>query len=87
MQMEGHVEEMYRLVRKDGGHAYFSVELFRSAPEGDRYFLVHEIPQALAILRRHFDFDLDAIPHDRMVRAAKLGGAASFILSALLVPK
>ncbi len=87
VQMEGHAEEMHRLVRKDRGRAYFSVEIFRAAPKGEQYFLVHEIPQALAILRRHFHFDLDAIPHDRMIRATQLGDATSFILSALLVPK
>jgi hypothetical protein len=87
IQMEGHAEELHRLVRKDRGRVYFSVELFRSAPVGDRYFVVHEIPEALAILGRRFEFDFGSISHDRILRPANLGGATSIILSVVLVPR
>lgn len=86
VQMEGHAAEMYRLVNKEHGKVFFSVELFRSVEKSEDFFLVHEIPQALDILGRRFHFDFQSLPVDQCLRNASVGGGTSIMLSAVLTP-
>ena len=57
VQIEGHCGEIFRLLSKENGRAYLSVELFRSLPAGDDFFLTHESPQLLKSLQRRFFLD------------------------------
>ena len=74
--VEGHVQEMYRILNKQHGKVYLSVELFRSLPQQeDSYFLVHGIAQALDVLNRYFHFEFSPIPPEQSLRkrAARTG--------------
>jgi hypothetical protein len=88
MMLDAHIEEMYRVVNKERGTAYFSVELFSSLPEpeSDRYFLVQQIPQALEKLRTYFTFDFTIIPPERVLRRAMMRTQSSIIQSFVLRP-
>ena len=86
-QMEGHVREMYRIVNKERGRVYFSAELFRSLPEDDTFFLVHNMPNALDILSQYFSFDFQTIPVEHTLQNTAMGDGVSIVQSYLLTPK
>lgn len=87
IQMEAHVDELYRLVEKEHGVVYFSVELFRSIPRSPYYFLVHEIPRALDLIGRRFNFDIERIPPKNALRSTPIGDATSIVQCYVLKPK
>ena len=88
IQMDGHADEIYRLVNKDHGRAYFSVELFRTLPkEEDGYFLVHEIPAVFQALSRYFYFDFETISPAETLRSAPMGKGTSIVQCYVLAPK
>jgi len=86
--MDAHLSEIYRVVNKDHGKVYFSVELFSSQPqlEKDQYFLVQGMPQVLEKLRTLFLFDFSVIPLQRAYRRTKMGAQSSIIQSYVLTP-
>ncbi|MCZ6556265.1 MAG: hypothetical protein O7A69_00635 [SAR324 cluster bacterium] len=86
MQFEGHAMEMHRILDKQRGKAYFSVELFRSLTHGDEYFLVHEIASALKVLNDYFHFDFSCILPSKILRAANIGGGTSIIQCLVMTP-
>lgn len=87
IQIEGHIKELYRLVKKEGGRVYFSVELFHSLSDQNELFMVHEIPKAMEELGRYFFFDFQAIPHDQALRKIEKENQVSILTSFLLKPK
>ena len=87
VQIEGHCAEIFRLLDKDQGRAYLSVELFRSLPDGNDFFLVHESPQLLDSLSRHFFFDFVSILAENSVRSHVMGKGTSIVQSFVLRPK
>jgi hypothetical protein len=86
--MDAHLSEIYRVVNKEHGKVYFSVELFSSQPqpEKDQYFLVQGMPQVLEKLRTLFLFDFSVIPLQRAYRRTKMGAQSSIIQSYVLTP-
>ena len=78
--------EMYRILNKERGRAYFSVEFSRSVSDSteDDYFLVHEIPTAMAVLGKYFFLDFKLIPPDRTLRAIEMDSGTSVIQSYVL---
>ena len=86
LQIEGHAREIHRILNKERGKAYFSVELFRSLPEGGEYFLVHEIAQAMEVLNEHFHFDFSTIPPEKTLRQREFGAGTSIIQCLVLTP-
>jgi hypothetical protein len=86
-QVEGHVRELHRLVEKSCGKVYFSVELFRTVPERDEFFLVQEIPKAMDAIGRYFLFDFEIIPPDKVLLRADAGEGVSLVQSYFLTPK
>ncbi len=87
MQIEGHAAEMHRLLDKERGRAYLSVEFFRTLPSGRDFFLVHETPRLLEALGRYFFFDFDALPPEEGARKHAMGSGTSVIQSFVLTPK
>lgn len=94
MQVAGHISEIYRLVNKEHGKVYFSVELFCAlpaaespAPRGDDYFLVHHMPYALETLSRFFFFDFQLIPPETSLRNTQIGEGHSVVQCYVLTPK
>ena len=87
IQLDGHVKELYRLVNKAQGNVYFSVELFRSLPERDEFFLVHEMPYVLNILSNYFLFDFTLFPLESTLKRMEIGEGRSVIQSYLLTPR
>ena len=87
VQIEGHCAEIFRLLNKEDGRAYLSVELFRSLPACDDFFLTHESPQLLESLERHFFFDFVSIPAEKAVRSHAMGEGTSIVQSFVLRPK
>lgn len=87
LQMEGHAAEIYRMLNKENGKAYFSVEFFRSLPTGDDFFMVHESPQVLTSLDRYFHFDFASISPDQSLQAYSMGAGNSVVQSFVLAPK
>ncbi len=86
VQAEGHIKEMYRLVNKDHGKVYFSVELFHARPDSDEFFLVQEIPQAMNILRQYFAFDFKSLPYDHTLHKIVVNDRPSIVQSYVLAP-
>ena len=86
--MDAHLSEIYRVVNKNHGKVYFSVELFssQSQPEEEQYFLVQGMPQVFEKLRTLFLFDFSVIPLQRAYRRAKMGAQTSIIQSYVLTP-
>lgn len=87
IQIEGHCEEIFRLLDKEHGRAYLSVELFRSIPTEDDYFLVHETPQLLETMKRLFFFDFDSIPAEKVLTINDMGPGKSVVQSFVLRPR
>jgi len=87
-QIRQHVQELYRLVKKDGkGRVYFSVELFRNDPHGEGYFLVQDMPKALDVLGEYFRFDFDLFQETNVLHRASIDAGTSIIQNYVLVPK
>lgn len=87
-QVESHVKEMYRIIKKDlKPRIYLSAELFHSYPGTDRYFLVHHMPKALEIISKYFYFDFNQpFPEDALVKS-QVGEGWSVTQCYLLTPK
>ena len=77
-QIEGHLDEVARVMAPDG-RFFAAFELFhRRAPDGG-WFLIRPMHEALRLLDRRFDFDLDLItPGDSTVRL-QIGGSPSIV--------
>jgi hypothetical protein len=86
MQVEGHVQEMHRLVEKQRGRVYFSVELFEKHPERGDFFLVQGAPLMLEALGEYFFFDLELTGLDRALRSVEVGEGRSVIQTYVLAP-
>ena len=84
VQIEGHCAEIFRLLSKEDGRAYLSVELFRSLPACDDFFLTHESPQLLESLQRRFFFDFVSIPAEQAGRSHAMGEGTSIVQSFVL---
>lgn len=87
VQVDGHAAEMHRMLKKQHGKAYVSVELFRTLPTGDDFFLVQEIPQAMEVLGKYFFFDFRLIPPAETLRDTKMGAGSSIIECYVLTPR
>ncbi len=86
LQVQAHAKEMHRIVNKERGKVYFSVELFRTLPQKQEYFLVHEMTRAIKILADYFHFDFQTIPPERALRKSKSGEGYSLVQCFLLTP-
>lgn len=87
IQIEGHAAEIYRLLNKEHGRAYFSVEVFRSLSSDDDFFLVHGMPQLLTALERWFFFDFDALTPEKTLHGYTMEDGTSIVQGFLLRPK
>jgi hypothetical protein len=86
-QLEGHCQEMLRLL-KPGGRIYFSIEALHAGGPSEPYFQPEVSCKAMGVIGRHFHFDLRTLPE--MVapaRTAMVEGGESVIQSYLLVPQ
>jgi hypothetical protein len=86
IQVEAHAEELFRLVNKEHGHVFFSVELFQKFPEAEQFFVVPGIPSALETLGKRFAFVFDAIPPERALHRVAVAPGASIVQSYVLRP-
>lgn len=90
IQVEGHFQELYRIVNKTSGKVYFSVELFRSIPGQDSCFLVKGSAKTMEILDRFFTYDFETLPIEKTLKRANAdedGSGFSVIQSYVLTPK
>ncbi|MEJ2565826.1 MAG: hypothetical protein P8141_07640 [Gammaproteobacteria bacterium] len=89
MQVETHIRELYRILKKDGGsRAYLAMELFRAYPEGrSEYFLVQDIAKALEVVDKYFSFQLDDLLGGRILSKMELGDGISVNQNYVLIPK
>jgi hypothetical protein len=89
MQVDAHVRELYRILKKDGSaRAYLSSELLRSYPGGEeQYFLVQDVVKALEVVDRYFAFELDELLGDQLLSKVALGDGVSVNQNYVLVPK
>ncbi|HEY5603547.1 MAG TPA: hypothetical protein VIM41_10585 [Gammaproteobacteria bacterium] len=88
LQVETHVREMHRIVKKDGkARIYLSAELFRSHPSNDNFFLVQDMPIALDTLAKYFLFKFDACLGEKVLSKSELGQGVSINQCYCLVPK
>ncbi len=69
------------------GKVYFPVELFRSVPCRDDFFLIQEIPKAMDVFGQYFLFDFRLISPDRVPRRMNTGEGVSLVQSYFLPPK
>ena len=60
-------------MKKERGKVYFSVEWFRSLPQGFDFSLVHEIARALEMPDDVIHFDFSTVPRERALRSPPLG--------------
>lgn len=86
-QMDGHVREMYRILDKDGGKGFFSVELFRNLPGENRFFLIKEICFALEMLSQYFHFNFHHLAVKEILQAETMGDGTSIIQSYVITPR
>jgi hypothetical protein len=86
-QMEGHCQEMLRLLKPEG-RIYFSIETLHSHRASEPYFQAEVSCKAMSIIGRYFYFDLQTLP-DIVTPAhtAMVAGGKSVIQSCLLLPK
>jgi SAM-dependent methyltransferase len=86
-QVEGHCQEMLRLL-KPGGRIYFSIEALHADRPTDPYFQPEVSCKAMGIIGRNFYFDLQTLPEIVVLaRAAMVRGGESIIQSCLLLSK
>lgn len=86
-QVTRHVQEMHRLVKKDGeARVYLSVELFRSDENHGLYFLVQDIAKAMDIVGEYFLFDLEIMPQNEILNHVQIDSETSVIQNYVLVP-
>jgi len=87
-QMRQHMQELYRLVKKDGkGRVYFSVELFRRDTQSQDYFLVQDMPKALGMVGEYFLFDFEMLPESKVLHRSDIDDGISIIQNYVLIPK
>ena len=87
-QVKRHVEEMFRLVKKDGkGRIYFSVELFRLNTDGKLYFLVQDMQKTLEIIGHYFLFDFDTLPESDVLHRCDIDDGVSIVQNYMLSPR
>lgn len=86
IQVEAHIQELYRIVEKRHGRVYLSVETFRSVPGEDQFFLVHDIPQALEVMGEYFHFDYNLLPPEQSLRISPSGEGNSLVQGFVLSP-
>lgn len=88
LQVESHVKEMYRIVKKDNkARVYVSTELFRSYQSDDVFFLVQDMPKALEILGKYFLFYFDNLLESKVLRKTETGEGVSINQCYTLTPK
>jgi len=86
-QMEGHCQEMLRLLKPDG-RIYFSIEMLHAGNSSDPYFLAEVSCKAMGIIGRYFYFDLQTLPEILTpTHTAMVAGGKSVIQSWLLLSK
>ena len=85
-QMQGHCEEIVRLLRPDG-RVYFSMEILHQPGEGGNWFQPKIVPKILDVLNRFFFYDVESLPG---LLATETGesplGGRSVIQTSLLKP-
>ena len=87
VQVEGHAWEIHRILDKERGRAYLSLEMFRTVPgTKDEHYPVSMFGRALENLGRYFHFDFQSITPERALRASKIGEGISIIQSLVLKP-
>jgi len=86
-QMEGHCQEMLRLLKPEG-RIYFSIETLHSDRSSEPYFHAEVSCKAMSIIGRYFYFDLQTLPEIiTPAHAAMATGGKSVIESCLLLSK
>ena len=94
-QLEGHARELYRLVNRQHGRVYFSVELFRDLPanqtagqdSNDQFYLVEGIPTVLQVMGQYFHFDFHHFSPAQTLQTAELAGGTSLLECLVMVPR
>ena len=77
-QIEGHLDEVARIMAHNG-RFFAAFELFhRRAPDGG-WFLVRPMHEALRLLDQRFDFDFDLIPPGDSTVKLQIGGSPSVV--------
>lgn len=88
LQVESHVQEMYRIVKKDNkARVYVSAELFRSYPDSEMFFLVQDMPKALELIGKYFFFYFGDLLDGKVLRKTETGDGVSINQSYVLIPK
>ncbi len=88
LQVEFHVKEMYRIVKKDKkSRIYVSAELFRSYPNVDQFFVVQDMPKAMEIMDKYFFYEFGDILEGKVLKKVELGNGVSINQSYVLAPK
>jgi hypothetical protein len=85
--VEGHVQQMHGLTRKDGGRAYCSFELYRTLPDSSLCFQVQDVGKVIDTLGRYFYFDFSLHPAEQALTAIEFGEGTSMVFAALMVPR
>lgn len=86
-QVEGHCQEMLRLLAPDG-RIYFSIEKLHSDRPADHWFYAEMASKAMEIVARYFLFDLETLPEIvAPTRMNMVRGGTSIVYSYLLLPK
>jgi len=84
-QIERHCEEIRRLLAP-GGHCLMSFEMFHFDATTSRWFVVRQMLEALDLLSRYFDFDMDGLDPASLVTRYRNGDSASLVHTYLLTP-
>jgi len=86
MQLLGHLRELHRVLKKDGGRAYFATEPFRAGP-AEAWSLPMEIPLTFEVARHYFDFDFSLLGPARFLRVVGAAGLPTMLQAAVLAPR
>jgi hypothetical protein len=88
LQVDAHVKEIYRIVKKDDqARVYVSAELFSSHSGSDKFFLVQDMPKALEALGKYFFFEFGELLEGKVLRKAEIGEGVSINQNYMLIPK
>lgn len=85
-QVERHCREIRRILAP-GRCCYMVFELFHVVPAGKHWFLVDGASRTLDVIARHFHFDFDMIPEDRLETRFQSSDTPSLVCSFVLQPK
>ncbi len=85
-QLEGHCDEIERSLAPRGW-CFMSFQMFHFDDRENRWFLVEEMHQALALLARRFRFDIDIVPEHGLATRYDGASGASVDFSLVLEPK